>query len=83
MQNAEAEYKKVTDVEKKQVVELGGLHVVGTERHVCISPCPAGLHRLAAVCTPGQAVSALLAGGAVIMWQESPSVGLVLFYCML
>ena len=33
-QRAEAEYKKVTDVEKKDVVELGGLHVVGTERHV-------------------------------------------------
>ena len=24
----------MTDVEKKDVVELGGLHVVGTERHV-------------------------------------------------
>uniref|UniRef100_A0A061SHA1 Protein translocase subunit SecA n=1 Tax=Tetraselmis sp. GSL018 TaxID=582737 RepID=A0A061SHA1_9CHLO len=29
----EAEYKVVTDQEKKEVVELGGLHVVGTERH--------------------------------------------------
>ena len=33
-QRAEAEYKKVTDEEKKEVVGLGGLHVVGTERHV-------------------------------------------------
>jgi len=29
----EAEYKKVTDKEKEEVVSLGGLHVVGTERH--------------------------------------------------
>lgn len=28
-----AEYKKVTDEEKVEVVGLGGLHVVGTERH--------------------------------------------------
>lgn len=27
------EAKKITDVEHKKVVELGGLHVVGTERH--------------------------------------------------
>ena len=27
------EYKKVTDLEKVEVVGLGGLHVVGTERH--------------------------------------------------
>lgn len=27
------EYKMVTDAEKVEVVELGGLHVVGTERH--------------------------------------------------
>ncbi len=33
-QRAEAEYKRVTDVEKADVVQLGGLHVVGTERHV-------------------------------------------------
>ncbi|KAK9821732.1 hypothetical protein WJX81_008527 [Elliptochloris bilobata] len=32
-QRAEAEYKVVTDMEKKEVVELGGLHVIGTERH--------------------------------------------------
>lgn len=29
----EAAYKAVTDVEKADVVGLGGLHVVGTERH--------------------------------------------------
>ena len=29
----EAEYKAVTEVEKKEVQALGGLHVVGTERH--------------------------------------------------
>ncbi|PSC72357.1 translocase subunit chloroplastic [Micractinium conductrix] len=29
----EAEYKAVTDVEKVEVQKLGGLHVVGTERH--------------------------------------------------
>jgi len=28
-----AEFKKQTDAEKKQVIELGGLHVIGTERH--------------------------------------------------
>lgn len=28
-----AEYKAVTDAEKAEVVGLGGLHVVGTERH--------------------------------------------------
>eukprot|EP00955_Chlamydomonas_euryale_P020045 213480-Chlamydomonas_euryale.AAC.4 len=28
-----AEYKAVTDVEKAEVVKLGGLHVIGTERH--------------------------------------------------
>ena len=27
------EYKLVTDQEKEEVVGLGGLHVVGTERH--------------------------------------------------
>jgi preprotein translocase subunit SecA len=27
------EYKVVTDLEKAEVVGLGGLHVVGTERH--------------------------------------------------
>ena len=27
------EYNTVTDEEKKEVVNLGGLHVVGTERH--------------------------------------------------
>eukprot|EP00873_Tetraselmis_striata_P021503 jgi/Tetstr1/441767/TSEL_003131.t1 len=32
-ERVEAEYKAVTDEEKKKVVELGGLHVVGTERH--------------------------------------------------
>ncbi len=29
----EAAYKAVTDKEKAEVVALGGLHVVGTERH--------------------------------------------------
>jgi preprotein translocase subunit SecA len=29
----EADFKKVTDEEKVEVQELGGLHVVGTERH--------------------------------------------------
>lgn len=29
----EAEYKAVTEVEKTEVQQLGGLHVVGTERH--------------------------------------------------
>lgn len=28
-----SEYKAVTDTEKAEVVALGGLHVVGTERH--------------------------------------------------
>jgi preprotein translocase subunit SecA len=28
-----AEFKKETDEEKKQVIELGGLHIIGTERH--------------------------------------------------
>mmetsp|Transcript_38121 Transcript_38121/g.107713 ORF Transcript_38121/g.107713 Transcript_38121/m.107713 type:complete len:597 (-) Transcript_38121:59-1849(-) len=32
-QKVEAEFKAVTSEEKKKVVELGGLHVVGTERH--------------------------------------------------
>lgn len=27
------EYRRITEQEKAQVVELGGLHVVGTERH--------------------------------------------------
>lgn len=27
------EFKKVTEAEKKEVLELGGLHIVGTERH--------------------------------------------------
>ena len=34
MQRLEADYKAVTDREKAEVVKLGGLHVVGTERHV-------------------------------------------------
>ena len=34
MQRLEADYKSVTDKEKEEVVSLGGLHVVGTERHV-------------------------------------------------
>lgn len=29
----EAEFKAVTELEKQEVVALGGLHVVGTERH--------------------------------------------------
>lgn len=29
----EREYKDVTDREKQEVISLGGLHVVGTERH--------------------------------------------------
>ncbi len=33
-QRLEADYKAVTDNEKAEVVQLGGLHVVGTERHV-------------------------------------------------
>lgn len=40
----EAEYKAVTDQEKQEVVALGGLHVIGTERHVrfpaCFYPTP-------------------------------------------
>ncbi len=27
------EFKKITDAEKKEVVEAGGLHIIGTERH--------------------------------------------------
>ncbi len=27
------EFKKITDVEKKEVIEAGGLHIIGTERH--------------------------------------------------
>ena len=34
LQRLEADYKAVTDAEKAEVVKLGGLHVVGTERHV-------------------------------------------------
>ena len=34
VQRLEADYKAVTDKEKEEVVTLGGLHVVGTERHV-------------------------------------------------
>lgn len=34
LQRLEADYKAVTDKEKEEVVKLGGLHVVGTERHV-------------------------------------------------
>ena len=29
----EVEYKEYTNAEKKEVLELGGLHVIGTERH--------------------------------------------------
>eukprot|EP00210_Caulerpa_lentillifera_P001332 g1281.t1 len=32
-QAIEREYKQYTDVEKEKVIELGGLHVIGTERH--------------------------------------------------
>lgn len=32
-QAVEADFKVVTDEEKKEVISLGGLHVVGTERH--------------------------------------------------
>lgn len=28
-----AEFKQITDKEKQQVIELGGLHILGTERH--------------------------------------------------
>jgi preprotein translocase subunit SecA len=31
--NALAETKKTTDVEQKKVLDLGGLHIIGTERH--------------------------------------------------
>lgn len=34
----------MTDVEKKDVVELGGLHVVGTERHVSRAHTASRLH---------------------------------------
>ena len=27
------EFKQITDKEKQEVIELGGLHVIGTERH--------------------------------------------------
>ena len=42
LQKLEADYKAVTDKEKEEVVALGGLHVVGTERHVSgfVSPTP-------------------------------------------
>ncbi len=33
LQAAEDEYRLVTEAEKGEVVALGGLHVVGTERH--------------------------------------------------
>ena len=33
VQAMEREFKAVTDEEKKGVVGLGGLHVIGTERH--------------------------------------------------
>lgn len=33
LQAMEREFKVVTDKEKQEVVDLGGLHVVGTERH--------------------------------------------------
>lgn len=33
VQIIEAEYKEVTETEKTEVVDLGGLHVIGTERH--------------------------------------------------
>jgi hypothetical protein len=39
LQRLEADYKAVTDKEKEDVVALGGLHVVGTERHVSGSIC--------------------------------------------
>lgn len=39
MQRLEADYKAVTDKEKAEVVQLGGLHVVGTERHVSPTSC--------------------------------------------
>lgn len=33
VQEMQREYKRVTDQEKEEVVKLGGLHVIGTERH--------------------------------------------------
>lgn len=33
LQAMEREFKAVTDQEKQEVVGLGGLHVIGTERH--------------------------------------------------
>ncbi len=36
-QRLESEYRAVTEQEKQEVVQLGGLHVIGTERHV--RPC--------------------------------------------
>ena len=38
IQRLEADFKAVTDQEKEEVVSLGGLHVVGTERHVSLLP---------------------------------------------
>ena len=48
LQKLEADYKAVTDKEKEEVVALGGLHVVGTERHVSgfVFNHPALLRRL-------------------------------------
>jgi len=50
----------VTDVEKAEVVQLGGLHVVGTERHVrpaCRARPPAPCSLLRSCCAPGRARS--------------------------
>ena len=33
VQTMEADFRVVTEQEKADVVELGGLHVIGTERH--------------------------------------------------
>ena len=33
LQAMEEEYRQVTEQEKAEVVQLGGLHVIGTERH--------------------------------------------------
>lgn len=33
LQAMEQEYREVTEQEKAEVVQLGGLHVIGTERH--------------------------------------------------
>ena len=33
VQAMEREYKAVTEQEKQEVIEVGGLHVIGTERH--------------------------------------------------